>query len=72
MLTPQEYVKLKAKGSPCPYGRTTKVGTTQCENCRFNKTQGVLTYSRTIISAICEGDPASVSRYIKWIQSIAS
>lgn len=70
MLTPQEYVKHKAKGKPCPYGRATKVGTTQCENCRFNRIEGIQTYNRVITSATCEGDPKSVQRHIKWMETL--
>lgn len=41
MLSKEEMGELARRKQPCPYGRGCTVGSLECENCKFNRVEGL-------------------------------
>ena len=76
MLSKEEMGELARRKQPCPYGRGCKVGSLECENCKFNRVEALTknTVGGDTMASRCEGDTQAVAMHLKhlrrmWLES---
>ena len=70
MLSKEEMGELARRKQPCPYGRGCTVGSLECENCKFNRVEGLTkhTVGSDTLASRCEGNTQAVEMHLKHLR----